>query len=258
MSDLTPDIAKGLAEPFDKSHIKWVIVARNGKAPTHTKELWAPYIDRNEVQDRLDQAAGAGNWSFDIEPILGSPDVLMGRLTVLGITKGDVGDGKGADSPLKAAASDALKRCAVHFGIGRHLGFENQWLDKDKGPPRQGQPVQTSRSAPTSEAPKSETPQATEPVATERASATNGGDSWAAKLGALQKERGWSIDQIVEMLDIAERHLESDHAVVFRSYVGQLRVQHDWDPEQAYRHVYERLTAPKLPAKQPAKPVAKA
>ncbi len=50
------------------------------------------------------------------------------RLTVLEVTKEDVGEG---DS-LKAAFSDALKRAAVKFGVGRYLyRLEKQWVDYD-------------------------------------------------------------------------------------------------------------------------------
>ncbi|RTH01947.1 Rad52/22 double-strand break repair protein, partial [Thermus scotoductus] len=50
------------------------------------------------------------------------------RLTILGITKEDVGEG---DS-LKAAFSDALKRAAVKFGVSRYLySLPSQWVDLD-------------------------------------------------------------------------------------------------------------------------------
>jgi len=51
------------------------------------------------------------------------------RLTVLGVTKEDVGEG----GTLKAAFSDALKRAAVKFGVGRHLyEMEKVWVDLDE------------------------------------------------------------------------------------------------------------------------------
>jgi hypothetical protein len=42
---------------------------------------------------------------------------VLCRLTVLGITKEDVGEGE----DLKSAFSDAFKRVAVKFGVGRYL-----------------------------------------------------------------------------------------------------------------------------------------
>jgi hypothetical protein len=45
------------------------------------------------------------------------------KLTVMGVTKEDAGEASQEDEPLKSAVSDALKRAAVHFGIGRYLYY---------------------------------------------------------------------------------------------------------------------------------------
>src|SRR5205823_8806255 len=75
---------------------------------------------------------------FDFDVI--SPDAppahagtrVKGRLTVLGVTKCDAGEAAAEDEPLKAAVSDALKRCAVHFGIARYLYYLPQiWVPYD-------------------------------------------------------------------------------------------------------------------------------
>jgi hypothetical protein len=56
----------------------------------------------------------------------GEDIAIKGALTVCGVLKADIGQG-GRDSdskssePYKSAASDALKRAGVHFGIGRYL-----------------------------------------------------------------------------------------------------------------------------------------
>lgn len=80
------------------------------------------YIDRPAVWERLDSLV-AGEWDFHAELIPGSsgngdePFAVKGRLSVLGVTREDIGQGK----DMKEAATDAFKRCAVHFGIGREL-----------------------------------------------------------------------------------------------------------------------------------------
>ncbi len=92
------------------------------------------YIDARAVMDRLDAVVGPGNWSFDWQPLITSAQavtVVKGSLTVLGVPQSDVG----AAGPTKAAVSDALKRAAVHFGVGRYLyDIEATWaqakLDK--------------------------------------------------------------------------------------------------------------------------------
>ncbi len=89
------------------------------------------YIDARAVQDRLDAICPDG-WSFELSVIGGTATpTVKGRLTVLGVTREEIGEaGEGELGTLKAAASDALKRCAVQFGIGRYLyDLPRQWVD---------------------------------------------------------------------------------------------------------------------------------
>lgn len=101
----------------------------------------ACYLDARLVLDRLDLVCG-GNWaaSFDTQAEVLGPvakakqgeRILYARcrLTVFGVTREDVGEG---DTP-KAAFSDALKRAAVHFGIGRALyATASPWLERGPG-----------------------------------------------------------------------------------------------------------------------------
>ena len=91
----------------------------------------APYVDARLVFDRLDLVCAA-SWLAVFEQL---PEPLRSRpcdrngeaivppidvrclLTLFGLTRQDVGQG---EDP-KAAFSDAIKRAAVHFGIGRAL-----------------------------------------------------------------------------------------------------------------------------------------
>jgi hypothetical protein len=94
------------------------------------------YIDARLVYDRLDQVCGERWWARfgplprALVPRLvrdeaGPPLYVRCRLTVFGVTREDVGDG--ADP--KAAISDAAKRAAVHFGVGRVLyAMRAPWL----------------------------------------------------------------------------------------------------------------------------------
>lgn len=89
------------------------------------------YIDARCVMKRLDDVFGPNNWEFTVEPIPDSNRVaVIGTIKVkyvnpeygLMITeKSDIGEGGKEEEPWKAAASDALKRAAVHWGIGRYL-----------------------------------------------------------------------------------------------------------------------------------------
>lgn len=87
------------------------------------KGVVVAYIDARAVMDRLDEIVGPASWSFDWTPlVMDAKEVrsAKGTLTICGVSKSDVGDA-GPTEPTKACVSDALKRAAVHWGIGRYL-----------------------------------------------------------------------------------------------------------------------------------------
>ena len=108
------EMRAALAEPFPENRVSWKPAATRGN-----EALAVAYVDARDVAERLDDATD-GNWEFRWEP--DGKDV-HGILTVCGTTREDVGEQ--GDSAMgatrKAAVSDALKRCAVQFGVGRYL-----------------------------------------------------------------------------------------------------------------------------------------
>ncbi|TFU25610.1 Rad52/Rad22 family DNA repair protein [Thermus tengchongensis] len=143
------EVWQKLAEPFPPGEVQWRIEALSRDKK---RALVVPYVDARTVLDRLDRVVGPEGWQDAYEVLADAERTVRDergerrerlvevkcRLTVLGVTKEDVGEG---DS-LKAAFSDALKRAAVKFGVGRYLyRLEKQWVDYDpeKGrftPPR--------------------------------------------------------------------------------------------------------------------------
>jgi len=124
-------VAEALLRPFPAGMVGW-------KAQTVTKQgdraLAVAYVDARAVQDRLDEVVGPDGWCDEYRLLTqqGSPFglevVVQCRLTVLGITKTDVGTGEDA----KSAYSDAFKRAAVRFGVARYLySLPLQWVDYD-------------------------------------------------------------------------------------------------------------------------------
>lgn len=117
------DLRIALKRPLPVSAVQWK------PGPTNqdkTRCLVFAYIDARTVMERLDRAVGPGNWTDHYEPVyLGEHGGIKCSLTVLGVTKEGIGDdsatGGNPGNELKAAFSDALKRAAVHFGIGRYL-----------------------------------------------------------------------------------------------------------------------------------------
>ncbi|GAA5511988.1 single-stranded DNA-binding protein DdrA [Deinococcus carri] len=123
------DVQKRLQAPFPAHLVGWKPQAFT---KDRTRALLLAYVDARAVQDRLDAICPDG-WSFELEVIQGAANpTVKGRLTVLGVTREDIGEagGDGEYATLKAASSDALKRCAVQFGIGRYLyDLPKQWVD---------------------------------------------------------------------------------------------------------------------------------
>lgn len=118
--------------PFEPKEIKF-----KPKIVKENRALAMAYIDARIIQDRLDSVLGIENWQDRYE-LLADGSVIC-RLTLkLGnrwITKTDVGspsEQPDSGDRLKAAFSDALKRAAVKFGIGRYLyRLTAQWVDYD-------------------------------------------------------------------------------------------------------------------------------
>jgi len=131
-----------LAEPFELSEISFRPGSRGSVLV---------YIDARVVAARLNSVVGAENWSDSYSTVLledtrdyalddegktvSKPSYdgnyrydhvthkyggIKCDLTILGLTKSDIGAPSSADQ-LKGATSDALKRAAVKFGVGAYL-----------------------------------------------------------------------------------------------------------------------------------------
>ena len=87
------------------------------------------YLQHTDVQDRLEEVDPT--WSIEAvgEERTGDAVYVRARLTLKGVTRENVGEG--ADP--KAAYSDALKRAAMLFGVGRYLyDAPTVWTDYDE------------------------------------------------------------------------------------------------------------------------------
>jgi hypothetical protein len=125
-------IALALAEPFDLAEIQF-----KPKKVSGNRALAIAFVDARAIQDRLDEVLGVAGWEdyYDCLPDGSVVCRLRLRIGDEWITKVDVGSpseqSEGGDR-LKAAFSDALKRVAVKFGIGRYLyRLSGQWVDYD-------------------------------------------------------------------------------------------------------------------------------
>ncbi len=130
------EIKRQLATPFHSYYVGWKAQATS---KDKTRAMAVAYIDARTVMDRLDQVVGPGNWS-DTYRLISAGDgefAIECTLALFGVPKSDVGiaeeedDGSSA-SISKSAYSDALKRAAVKWGIGRYLyRIPKQWVGYD-------------------------------------------------------------------------------------------------------------------------------
>lgn len=135
MSDtpyLPSDVLAALSAPFELDEVKWKPAVVSGN-----RAMAIAYVDARVVQDRLDDVLGVAGWqdSYKVLPDGSVICRLRARLGEQWITKMDVGSQSeqpdGGDR-TKAAFSDALKRAAVKFGVGRYLyRLPSQWVDYD-------------------------------------------------------------------------------------------------------------------------------
>jgi len=112
---------------FPRDAVSW-------RAQTLTKDgskaLALAYIDARDVMERLDAVCGPENWQDSHQ------ETAKGRIiSTISILCGDTwvskSDGAGATDVEgdKGAISDAYKRAAVKWGIGRYLyGMPNVWV----------------------------------------------------------------------------------------------------------------------------------
>lgn len=126
------NVIDALNAPTPKERINFRVGFKN---KTNTKACMLAYIDARYVMDRLDYAVGKDKWSADYNVV---GDNLFCTITINwpdgSVThKTDCGMETEVDAE-KGQASDAFKRAAVHYGIGRDLySMPQYWADVDNG-----------------------------------------------------------------------------------------------------------------------------
>jgi hypothetical protein len=125
-------LTDALAAPFEPKQLRFKPGVVSGN-----RALALVYVDARVIQDRLDEVLGVAGWQDEYESLPDGSVVCKLRLRLGSewITKSDVGgpsEQPDEGDRRKAAFSDALKRAAVKFGIGRYLyRMPSQWVDYD-------------------------------------------------------------------------------------------------------------------------------
>lgn len=121
------DLFDALSAPFPTDYIDWRI---GSTTKDKSKGMALAYIDARCVMDRLDTICGPGHWQCNYTPATG---MLLCNIGIHfpggGWTWKSDGAGTTDFEAEKGMASDAFKRAAVRFGIGRYLyDLETPWV----------------------------------------------------------------------------------------------------------------------------------
>ncbi len=167
------EILEALAAPFDPSEVKFKPAVVNGN-----RALALAYVDARVIQDRLDDVVGIAGWQDDYAidgvSVICTLKVKIGEEWIQKMDVGGESEQPDEGDRRKAAFSDALKRAAVKFGIGRYLyRLKSEWVGYDpktrrftetprlpapaKTPPRNGQHQATPPAKPKKVAPPTDT-----------------------------------------------------------------------------------------------------
>jgi len=114
-----------LKEPFPAEDIQW-------KPGTMTKDkkkaLAMAYVDARAIQDRLDEVCGMDGWGTNYQVVDGGILCYLSIHTSKGLTLKCNGAPETNFEKFKGGLSDAFKRAASTWGIGRYLyKLEAKW-----------------------------------------------------------------------------------------------------------------------------------
>lgn len=116
---------KELSKPFPPEQISWRVGART---KDKSKGIALAYLDARDVMERLDSVVGAENWQCRY-PFTGCCEISIRDEHGQWITKANCA-GETQVEAEKGQASDAFKRAAVLWGIGRYLyDLPNTWVE---------------------------------------------------------------------------------------------------------------------------------
>lgn len=118
-----------LSAPFDPDVVSWRV---GSTTKDKTKGMALAYIDARDVMERLDEVVGTENWQCHYTAMPnGTTCCNIGLFSAAGewVWKAN-GAGATDVEGEKGAYSDAFKRAAVLWGVGRYLyGLKSPWVE---------------------------------------------------------------------------------------------------------------------------------
>lgn len=134
-----PSVLEALRSPFAEKQVNW----RMGRTKPEKNIVQAlPDYRAQVAQARLDEVLGEHQWSHGFTEVIVGSQIIAVRcklsLFIEGqwVAKEDIAplpvstpdSGLTADELLKGAYANALKRAAVHWGVGRYLQGYSAWI----------------------------------------------------------------------------------------------------------------------------------
>lgn len=129
------DILEELAAPFSKKDIQYRVLRHWSRGKNGYSVLLATYVTNRAIQTRLDGVMGIDGWKNEFKDMNGG--ILCGlslRIDGEWITRWDGAEPTHVE-PFKGGLSDAMKRAASQWGIGRYLyrlGEQYAFVRKNK------------------------------------------------------------------------------------------------------------------------------
>ena len=136
---MTNEQAAALQYPFTANEIEWRVLHTT---KDKSKGQVAAYVDSRAIQDRLDAVLGRENWQNRFCTVQGKDNASTTQVCELSIYYPDRGEwitkSNGAGNtdiePVKGGLSNAFKRAASMWGVGRYLyDLKNLWVPLKDG-----------------------------------------------------------------------------------------------------------------------------
>jgi hypothetical protein len=129
------DLFDALCAPFAAEEIDWRV---GSTTADKSKGMALAYIDARAAMDRFDSACGIDGWACNYQP---NGQMMLCNVGVR-MPNGEwvwKADGAGATDVEgeKGMLSDAFKRAAVKFGVGRYLySMDSPWIEIEPAGPK--------------------------------------------------------------------------------------------------------------------------
>lgn len=123
-----------LKAPFDPKIIRFRLLQEGPPRQREGNRLArvVAYVPAYAVADRLDNVVGAENWGFRSAPlgfVKGKVSAVKGCLSLFGrAPKEEFAEGIRVE-PDESLVSEALRRCAGLWGVGRYLASLERWIE---------------------------------------------------------------------------------------------------------------------------------